>query len=68
MSTQTVPEAKFELRFLSLFNAGRALAFPCAEDGRVDMDALPAPALNNYLYARTFIGREFETPCVRRLS
>ena len=53
-----------ELRFRSLFNEGCGLAFPCDEHGVVQMDALSARALNNYLYARTVVGREFFTPVV----
>jgi hypothetical protein len=54
----------YELRFCSLFNEGRALAFPCDAAGHVDMDAMSGNALNNYLYARTVIGREFALPAV----
>jgi hypothetical protein len=54
--------AAFELRFLSLFNEGRGLAFPCDRDGRVDVDRLPARARTNYLGARALVGREFTTP------
>jgi len=56
--------AGHELRFRSLFNEGCGLAFPCDEHGVVQMDALSARALNNYLYARTVVGREFFTPAV----
>jgi len=55
----------FELRFRSLFNEGRGYAFPCDAQGRVDMDSLGERLLNNYLYARTVIGREFATPAVQ---
>jgi len=55
---------EYELRFRSLFNEGRPLAFPCDAAGHVDMDALSKRALNNYLYARTVIGREFALPAV----
>lgn len=54
----------FELRFRSLFDEGRALSFPCDSQGHVDLDALSPRALNNYLYARTVVGREFFTPAV----
>ena len=65
MSTETLDRPAYELHFPSLFNAGRALAFPCDGRGRVDMDALGRAALANYLYARAFVGREFLTPSVR---
>jgi hypothetical protein len=54
--------AGFELRFQSLFNQGRGLAFPCDAKGQVDMDAMTDRARNNYLCARTLIGREWATP------
>jgi len=55
----------FELRFNSLFDPGRALAFPCDARGAVDLDALSERARANYLYARAVLGREFEFPAVR---
>lgn len=56
--------AAYELRFRSLFDEGRALAFPCDEQGHVDLDALSPRALNNYCYARALVGREFYLPMV----
>jgi hypothetical protein len=58
-------ECTFELRFQSLFNDGRALAFPCDAAGHVALDALSERARNNYFYARTVVGRDFATPAVR---
>lgn len=58
----------YELRFCSLFDEGRAFAFPCDAEGHVDMDALSERALNNYLYARSVIGREVAMPAVRPSS
>lgn len=57
--------AGYELRFHSLFNEGRAYAFPCDAQGRVDLDALSERARLNYLYARAVVGRELSTPAVR---
>ena len=54
----------YELRFRSLFNDGRALAFPCDAAGHVNLDALSEKARDNYLYARTLVGREFAIPAV----
>jgi hypothetical protein len=68
MSTGIFDRADYELRFQSLHDVGRAMAFPCDADGRVNMDALGRAALNNYLYARAFIGREFNVPCVRNID
>lgn len=61
----TTPGTAYELRFQSLFNEGRGLAFPCDEAGHVDFAALSDRALRNYLYARIVIGREFTHPAVR---
>ncbi len=60
--------ACFQLRFESLFNPGRGLAFPCDAAGRVELDALTDRARSNYLYARAVVGREFATPAVVRGS
>ncbi|TMH09945.1 MAG: hypothetical protein E6H58_11895 [Betaproteobacteria bacterium] len=66
-STITAQEtAHYELRFRSLFDEGRAYAFPCDEAGHVDIDSLSARARLNYFYARTVIGREFSMPAVQR--
>ena len=54
-----------ELRFMSLFNDGRGLTFPCDAAGHVDLDGLSEQARQNYFYARTFIGREFFQPSIR---
>jgi hypothetical protein len=67
MTTQSACAATsvcFELRFESLFQQGRALAFPCDERGRVELDRLSERARRNYLYARAVVGREFATPAV----
>jgi hypothetical protein len=52
----------YVLRFQSLFDEGRAFAFPCDAQGHVDLDALSERARNNYLYARAVIGREVAMP------
>ncbi len=57
-----------ELRFVSLFDAGRGFALPCDAFGHVDMDALSGRALQNYFYARTCIGREFCPPVVQPVA
>ena len=65
--TMSLNEAgAYELRFQSLFNEGRALAFPCDAQGHVDMDALSERARGNYLYARAVVGREYATPSILR--
>jgi hypothetical protein len=55
----------YELRFHPLFANHRAFAFPCDAVGRVDMDLLSQPMLNNYLYARAVMGLELSWPEVR---
>lgn len=57
--------ARFELRFQSLFDEGRAYAFPCDASGRVDIDALSHKLRLNYLFVRTLIGRDFSMPAVQ---
>ncbi len=58
------PRPAHALRFRSLFREGRGLAFPCDPQGQVNLDALSRAALNNYLYARAVMGREFAWPSV----
>jgi hypothetical protein len=58
------PSGRHELRFQSLFAEGRALAFPCDAQGRVDLDALSEPARRNYFHARGLVGRDFAFPRV----
>jgi len=62
-STQTA--TGFEIRFQSLFQEGRALAFPCDREGHVDLDAISERARNNYFFARATIGLEYAVPVVR---
>ncbi len=66
MHTTTIQRqtAHYEVRFQSLFNHGRGLAFPCDSEGRVDIDKLNERLRNNYLFARAMVGREYATPTV----
>lgn len=64
MNAPALESSSYQLRFRPLFEEGRAYAFPCDSSGRVDLDALSDRARNNYFYARTVIGREFESPSV----
>ena len=61
-------QSTFVLRFQSLFDTGRAFAFPCDAVGHVALDGLSERARNNYLYARTVIGRDVSTPKVQTCS
>lgn len=56
----------YELRFESLFQTGRALAFPCDQHGGVTLDALSDKARQNYLFARAVVGRDYASPIVLR--
>jgi len=56
----------YELRFRSLFQPGRGLSFDCDARGNVDLDVMSERARDNYLYARTVIGREYFIPVVHR--
>jgi hypothetical protein len=58
------PLNAFELRFRSLFQQGRALAFACDDQGNIELDRLSETARQRYLYARALVGREFATPVV----
>jgi hypothetical protein len=58
--------SRYVLRFESLFDPGRGLAFPCDERGQVELDTLSERARRNYFYARVVIGREYRTPAVQR--
>lgn len=62
--TPTRPALHFQLRFASLVERARALAFTCDAGGRVDLNALDDRARNDYLYARAMVGREFAWPVV----
>ncbi|MEP7058983.1 MAG: hypothetical protein ABI809_14555 [Caldimonas sp.] len=63
MNDQTV-QSRYDLRFESLVTPGFAFEFPCDADGHVNMDALTDTVRENYLYARTVVGREYALPIV----
>jgi hypothetical protein len=67
MSTASLSDfqsRQFQIRFASLFQEGRAMAFPCDDEGRVNLDELSERARCNYLFARAMVGREYATPCM----
>ena len=55
-----------ELRFESLFRAGRGYTFPCDEAGQVDMGALNECERRGYLHAQSLVGRELTVPALMR--
>jgi hypothetical protein len=63
-STVNAQAATFEIRFQSLFHAGRALAFPCDREGHVDLDSVSDRSRSNYLFARAMVGRDYALPFV----
>ena len=64
MSHHDHPTLRFELRFRSLFDAGRGYSFPCDEQGHVSIDSLRERERHNYLYARALVGHDYASPCV----
>jgi hypothetical protein len=62
------PPAGFQLCFRRLSAQGKDYKFPCDEKGCVNLDALGASRLNDYLVARNAIGREFAAPEVEPFS
>ena len=58
--------ATHRLRFESLFDPGRALAFACDARGEVRLDTLSDRARLNYEYACAMVGVEYATPAVER--
>jgi hypothetical protein len=63
-STCAAYEARYELRFISLFNRGRGYAFPCDAKGHVELDDLSLQSRLNYFYARVVVGNELSVPTV----
>jgi hypothetical protein len=66
--TRLHTSAGFELRFQSLFNAGRALVFPCDAQGQVQPEQLPEQARSNFFRALSLIGRDFAVPVKQLVS
>lgn len=64
MSGTAAERQDFQLRFQSIFDAGKGLAFPCSRSGAVDLDTFSRKLLNSYLYARASVGREYFFPRV----
>ena len=69
MTTAPLPAAeslaRYELRFQSLFHAGRALSFPCDRRGEVQWEAMTDGARASFLRAQGSVGREWASPAVR---
>ena len=52
------------LFFSGLFPAVRSLAFPCDPRGEVDMNEMSERARDNYLFARTVVGCDYDVPII----
>lgn len=55
----------FELCFPPLLLSSPLLRFPCDARGDVQLDALSERAREDYLFARTLVGRDYARPEVR---
>jgi hypothetical protein len=64
-SSPTVERLSYELRFGSLFDAGRAFAFPCDASGLVDLSSLSEKARQSYRLVCALVGREVSLPRVQ---
>jgi hypothetical protein len=64
----TVPEApglSYELRFQSIYHAGRARSFPCDATGQPLWDRLSERARLSLAEVEDMVGREFAAPAVQ---
>jgi hypothetical protein len=64
LSKSSACRARYELRFMSLFEGGRGYSFPCDAQGHVELADLSERDRTNYFYARAVKGREFSIPFV----
>ncbi|MBV8502573.1 MAG: hypothetical protein JO006_12745 [Paucibacter sp.] len=55
---------RYEVRFSSLFRAGRGFSFPCDAEGHVDLNRMSQRSRCNYLFARAMVGRDFAAPSI----
>jgi len=58
------PAPTYALHFRSLFDEGRGFAFPCNQQGEVDLRRLSPRARANYCAARRAVGRDFGVPAI----
>ncbi|MBV9889482.1 MAG: hypothetical protein JO090_01170 [Rhizobacter sp.] len=63
-TSTTLPASTHQLMFAGLFPTPRTLTFPCDARGHVDLDALPRRALQNYYFARSTVGRDYDVPVI----
>ena len=68
MLQMTQGRSAYEVRFESLLKPGRGFAFPCDQNGRLDLDRASEAARNDYFFARATVGREFSPSVIRPLA
>ena len=54
----------YEIFYRPLADAQATLHFPCDGQGHVDLDELSPEAIENYLFARAMVGRDYALPAV----
>jgi hypothetical protein len=54
----------YEIFYQPLAEAQSTLRFPCDGQGHVDLDELSPEAVENYLFARAMVGRDYARPAV----
>ena len=69
MNAESLPpadaNARYELRFQSLFHTGRGLSFPCDRAGEVHWEGMNDVARASFERAQLGVGREYASPHVR---
>jgi hypothetical protein len=54
----------YEIFYRPLADTQSTLRFPCDVQGHVDLDELSPEAVENYLFARAMVGRDYAMPAV----
>lgn len=62
--TESQSATRYELRFASLFDAGRGYTFPCDAEGGIDLAALSERARASLQQAQRAVGRDLMQPVV----
>lgn len=57
-------QAFYEIQYQSLADSQSDVRVPCDVQGHVDLDALSPHAVENYLFARAMVGRDYALPAV----
>jgi hypothetical protein len=54
----------YEIYYRPLAETQSTLRFPCDVQGHVDLDELSPESVENYLFARAMVGRDYARPAV----